>query len=132
MDPMVCNADAAPEARLKGGACVEKVAGEQNVQVLTPEFTTTLMKYSDLADVTDQIPAEDAERMKALKATDNEDIIPDRKLYKILVRLRFRATSAARPWIIFARLTLSFSDTENKKHSVTTLIRLGQEARPIR
>merc|ERR1719499_64298 len=114
MDPMICNEDSTPSRRAKAGPCADKLAGEQNVQVLTETFKTTIMKYSDLADVTDQIPAEDAARMKALKDVDDTDVVPDRKLYKILVRLRFKALYDCEPWVFFARLSLSFVDTENK------------------
>lgn len=59
---------------------------------------------------------------------DNTDVVPARKLNKILMRLRFRHRSEA-PWALFLRMTLKFSikfsAEEVKEHEVQVIQRLS-------
>merc|ERR1719266_2448792 len=84
-----------------------KEIGEQNVEVLTKPFQTVIARFNDLADV-HEAWTEDSDKTKNLKEHDDHDIIPERKLHKIMVRFRFRsistttsATEDCQPWIFF-------------------------------
>jgi len=106
------------------------VGGPQNVEVLTPAFDTIIPKFQDLADV-HEVWGEETERMKAVREKDNPDIIPERKLHKLLVRLRFRNRGGAGnpvPWVFFVRATLSFIDPSKAKHRVQLVLRFTSEA----
>lgn len=112
------------------GTSLGELVKEQNVTVLTERFTTTIMKFNDLADLTDTISGDDALQLKALKEKDNTDVIPDRRMHKILIRLRFKAAweeAESLPWAFFAALTLSFTDASGNRHQVRTILRFGTE-----
>lgn len=106
------------------------VGGPQNVEVLTPAFNTIIPKFQDLADV-HETWGEETERMKAVREKDNPDIIPERKLHKLLVRLRFRNHGGAgnpTPWVFFVRASLGFTDPSKAKHCVKLVLRFTSEA----
>jgi len=106
------------------------VGGPQNVEVPTPEFDTIIPKFQDLADV-HEVWGDETERMKAVREKDNPDIIPERKLHKLLVRLRFRNRGGAAtlvPWVFFVRATLGFIDASKAKHRVPLVLRFTSEA----
>jgi len=109
------------------------IRGPQNVEVLTPAFDTIIPKFQDLADV-HETWGEETERMKAVREKDNPDIIPERKLHKLLVRLRFRCRGSAAtagtpaPWVFFVRASLGFTDPSKAKHRVQLVLRLASEA----
>lgn len=59
---------------------------QQNVEVSTSPFSTVIPKFLDLTEATEVFEDE----AKQLQQQDDPDVILDRKLNKILVRLRFR------------------------------------------
>jgi len=137
LDTTVCNKEGQQD-RPEGPGSVAELLTEQNVEVLTKPFATTLVKFNDLADVHDSFSSEDAARLDALKAADDKDVIPDRKMHKTLVRLRFQAresagdaAAGAGPWVFYARMSLTFKDTSAKEHKVTNMLRFGSEATKI-
>ena len=100
---------------------------EQNVKVLTPECTMIIPKFLDISEATDVFE----EETKRLRQNDNADIIIDRKLNKILVRLQFRKVEtqdASAPWAFFMRMTMKFSvkfsAEEVKAHEVDVILHL--------
>ena len=94
--------------------------------MLTPAFSTTLPKSLDEAP---EVFEEDA---KKHAAKDNPDIVVQRKMNKILVRLRFRKEPAAKTWAFFAymkmKFQVSFSDTDTKSHEVRVVLHFGSES----
>lgn len=111
---------------------IGSVVQEQNVEVLTGPFSTTMSRFNDLADVHD-VYDEESEKTKNLKGADDPDVIPERKMHKILVRIRFTGCldtggdQTQRPWIFFARLGLVFTDHTSTKHSATVIMRFASE-----
>ena len=100
----------------------------QNVEVLTPAFTTVIPKFLDLSEATEVF-----EEAKDLRKKDDPEVILDRKLNKILLRLRFRKVgegasegSGAGAWLFFLRLTMKFSvrfsAEEVKAHDVDLVL----------
>jgi len=125
------------DARAFNSMAAESAVFEQNVEVLTAPIETAISRFNDLADV-HEVWGEETERMKLLKAQDDPDVIPDRKLHKILVRLRFRALAPAAecaaapagdpvPWVFFARAILIFTDASSAKHEVHLVLRFGAQ-----
>ena len=98
----------------------------QTVEVLTPAFSTTIPKSLDEA------PEGFEEDAKKYRATDNPDIILQRKMNKIFVRLRFQKEPAVNCWVFFAHVRLkfavSFSDTDMKNHEVDVVLRFGSQS----
>eukprot|EP00413_Alexandrium_margalefii_P004369 CAMPEP_0204518466 /NCGR_PEP_ID=MMETSP0661-20131031/4216_1 /ASSEMBLY_ACC=CAM_ASM_000606 /TAXON_ID=109239 /ORGANISM="Alexandrium margalefi, Strain AMGDE01CS-322" /LENGTH=170 /DNA_ID=CAMNT_0051523913 /DNA_START=29 /DNA_END=537 /DNA_ORIENTATION=+ len=139
LNPRAFNALAAEAAVARGsapGSAPALADFEQNVEVLTAPFETAISRFNDLADV-HEVWGEETERMKLLKAQDDPDVIPDRKLHKILVRLRFRAFARAEgadappgdpePWVFFVRATLIFTDASSTRHEVQLVLRFASE-----
>lgn len=101
----------------------------QNVEVLTPAFTTVIPKFLDLSEATEVF-----EEAKDLRKKDDPEVILDRKLNKILLRLRFRKVGEGAmdsgvegpAWLFFLRLTMKFSvrfsAEEVKAHDVDLVL----------
>ena len=106
----------------------QTLLSEQTVEVLTPSFSTTLPKH---LDETPEVFQEDARQHRA---TDDADVIVQRKLNKVLVRLRFRKELTASSWAFFLHMKLkfqvSFSDTDLKSHEVDMVLRFGSHSPP--
>lgn len=125
VDPIAFNVGAGSEPPC--GLSSERrseLTAEQNVKVLTKPFQTAIGRFNELADVGADF-GEDTESMKSLKQQDDLDVIPERHLYKILVRLRFDVTERDRPWAFYCALSLSFADPEGRRHSVDLVLRFG-------
>lgn len=136
IDPTVGNVKGEGQSDFTEGIIgLDALVAEQNMDVVTQAFKTTIARYDDLADVHDAFSGEDAARWMALKAEDDSDVIPDRKMHKILVRLRFKARAAVLhdladpgPWVFYARMGLAFMDASSNQHEVTTILRFGMDA----
>jgi len=135
-DPSAFNIDRGTSTHMINGGPMATVRtiGEQNVEVLTKPFETVITRFNDLADVHEAY-ADDSDKAKAFKEKDDLDIIPERKLHKILVRLRFRSIATADtekddcdPCIFFARLELTFTDASSVKHQVKLVLRFSSGA----
>lgn len=113
---------------------------EQNVEVLTPKFQTTIAKFNDMIDTHEAFG--DEAQAKLLKEQDDLDIVPERKQHKILVRLRFQgyggqqALAPSNPgqdkpdagWAFFMLMNLTFKERSGEtslEHSVSVIVRLG-------
>jgi len=103
---------------------------KQNVNVTTPPFNTVIARYNDLADVHEAF-SEESDRTKNLKENDDPDVVPDRKLNKILVRLRFqdpKPSNQSNPpetWVFFVPVALNFQDTAETKHTVKLVVQFA-------
>lgn len=135
-DPSAFNPNMATSAQMTDTELMGNVreVGEQNVEVLTKPFQTVIARFNDLADV-HEAWTEDSDKMKNLKERDDLDIIPERKLHKIMVRFRFRsisttasATEDCQPWVFFSRLDLTFTDASSVKHRVKLILRFSLDA----
>merc|ERR1719160_2245131 len=108
---------------------------QQNCEVLTKEFSTTVARFNDLADV-HEVWGDDSEKSKEIGKEDNKDCIHERRLHRLLIRLRLKpkkladgATNTPPPWIWFCQLKLSFKDRGGANHTVNLTLRfqLGEE-----
>merc|ERR1719160_140197 len=108
---------------------------QQNCEVLTSEFSTTVARFNDLADV-HEVWGDDPEKNKELAKEDNKDCIHERRLHRLLIRLRLKpkmvadnATNTPPPWVWFCQLGLSFKDRGGANHTVNLTLRfqLGVE-----
>jgi len=133
-DPSAFNPGADTPAAIRHNDVMATVrpVGEQNVEVLTKPFETVIARFNDLADVHEAWTEDDKSR--SLKEKDDPDVIPERKLHKILVRLRFRCVVAASadqeftPWVFFVRLVLAFTDASSARHEVKLVLRFSLAA----
>eukprot|EP00438_Fugacium_kawagutii_P020399 Skav222025 [mRNA] locus=scaffold2914:84138:89249:+ [translate_table: standard] len=100
----------------------KELLSQQNVEVSTPAFTTVIPKFLDIEEV--------FEDETKLRQKDDPDVILDRKLNKILVRLRFRKEreGISSDWMFFVRMTMKFSvrfsAEEVKAHQVDVVLSL--------
>ncbi|CAJ1406500.1 unnamed protein product [Effrenium voratum] len=128
LDPGAFNSTAPREASRYAGAAWEDLLGRQNVEVLTPAFSTVLPKFvdSEAAEVFE-------EEAQKLRQSDPE-AIQQRKLNKLMLQLRFRASaseseSGSRPWVFFMAMALKFSvkfsAEETKAHQLEVLLRFA-------
>jgi len=125
VDPTAFNAGAGSEAPCGlSPSRRSELSAEQTVRVLTKPFQTAIGRFNELADVGADF-GEDTESMKALKQQDDLDVIPERHLYKVLVRVRFEVIEPDRPWAFYCTLSLSFADPEGRRHSVDLVLRFG-------
>merc|ERR1711879_791005 len=104
-----------------------KLAEEQNVVVSTKPFKTAIDRFNDLSEMDGQM-VEDSDRTKELSAADDKEIVVQRKLHKILVRILFKRPPedkdpALAPWIFYIRLGLTFEQA-SVKHDVDVTVRL--------
>merc|ERR1719160_1305360 len=108
---------------------------QQNCEVLTSEFSTTVARFNDLADV-HEVWGDDPEKNKELAKEDNKDCIHERRLHRLLIRLRLKpktvpdgAINTPPPWIWFCSLNLTFKDRGGANHTVNLTLRfqLGVE-----
>jgi len=128
MDPTAFNAGGDPAAA--GGSSssrsrVAELVAEQNVRVLTAPFETAIGRFNELVDVSADF-GDDTDNMKALKEMDDLGVIPERKLHKILVRLRFEGAVQDRPWVFYCSLNLAFSDPERREHRLGLVLRFAR------
>ncbi|CAK8996131.1 Uncharacterized protein SCF082_LOCUS4654 [Durusdinium trenchii] len=114
---------------------------QQNVEVLTPAFTTTIPKFLDITEAT-EVFEEETKQLRQRDRADvtTKDVILDRKLNKILVRLQFRKVETETqqggtpggptgptswPWRFFMQMILKFSvkfsADESKAHQVEVI-----------
>mmetsp|Transcript_16921 Transcript_16921/g.36416 ORF Transcript_16921/g.36416 Transcript_16921/m.36416 type:complete len:878 (-) Transcript_16921:61-2694(-) len=104
---------------------------EQNVEVQTQPFTTTLMKFDAVAETEETLAPADQKRLDELKAGDNKDVIVDRKLHKTLIRIRVKADAgegeSAGSWVFYGLFSYMYEDTNKKKHQVRLVMRFGAE-----
>jgi len=111
---------------------------EQNVEVLTQPFTTTITKFNDMANMHEALGADDREKEALLKAQDDVDVIPERELHKILVRLRFRgiggvagaptARMSAGHWAFYVQMSFTFTTKDaaaSNQHEAMLILRFG-------
>eukprot|EP00928_Gymnodinium_smaydae_P028691 TRINITY_DN21821_c0_g3_i1.p1 TRINITY_DN21821_c0_g3~~TRINITY_DN21821_c0_g3_i1.p1 ORF type:complete len:849 (-),score=161.54 TRINITY_DN21821_c0_g3_i1:159-2372(-) len=99
-------------------------AMEQNVEVQTGLIQTTIEKFQDFGDEV----GEETDKNKQLASSDDKDIFPNRKMHKLLCRLRFKRpanATAPAPWVFYARLGLTFTDVQQVKHEVEHVVRFA-------
>lgn len=111
---------------------------EQNVEVLTAPFETTIGKFNDLAEV-HELGKDDEARMKLLKEQDDPDVVPGRKLAKVLVRLRFQGLQAdaiepksrqnTDSWVFYVELRLSIKHSSLGEHDSKVILRFAFDKR---
>merc|ERR1712007_410496 len=88
-------------------------------------------RFNDLSDVHEQL-ADESEKNTELCQKDDKDVIPKRKLHKLLCRVRFRRPAEERnetPWVFYARLGLVFTPA---KHEVDTILQFASPEAPPR
>lgn len=127
-DPKKCNpsrraAEHAPAASTLLGEEQSAFNGsEQNVEVLTEPFATSITRFNDLADV-HEVWGEESEKIKSLREADDQDVVVDRKLHKILVRICFERPSVPSPLVFFIDMNLTWVDHSSREHRVSTVLR---------
>eukprot|EP00931_Biecheleriopsis_adriatica_P118444 TRINITY_DN93856_c0_g1_i1.p1 TRINITY_DN93856_c0_g1~~TRINITY_DN93856_c0_g1_i1.p1 ORF type:complete len:652 (-),score=138.66 TRINITY_DN93856_c0_g1_i1:42-1997(-) len=134
LEPQAFNADSRHtllQTTYKGSHW-EAVLSEQNVEVLTAAFTTTLAKFCDLGEA-EELWDEEEKRSKQFQEKDDRQVLPDRKLNKVLIRLRFRRAKTDKDssdvkWTFFVGLKQKFTDSSSKQHAVDTILRFGLSA----
>jgi len=128
-DPMAFN----PLGGGDSATDTKELAREQNVEVLTKPFNTTIARFNDLGEIQDGW-GEDTEKNTELRETDDRDVICERKMHKIVVRIRIKglatqtdavATAPGAVWIFFAKLALVFQDRQSADHRVEIGLRFA-------
>lgn len=101
---------------------------EQNVEVITHAFHTTLTKCNDFADVHEAF-GEEAERSKKLQEEDNPEVVVGRKMHKLLIKFRIQGKqgSQPKPWVFYVKLNLQFKDASSGAHDVDVIMRFSPE-----
>lgn len=129
IDPMEFNQQQLPKEETGFPDLVVRMLAEQNVEVLTPAFKTAVTKFNELADV-HEVAGDDGEKTKKLKEQDDPDVVPDRKLHKVLVRLRFQGAQGGNSngsWVFYVRLGLNFKDSQSGDHEVRLILRFSMD-----
>ncbi|CAE7440240.1 unnamed protein product [Symbiodinium necroappetens] len=124
-DPMAFNKEAANLKDTFATKPWQSLLAGQSVHVSTPAFSTIIGKCLDEAsNVFDEDVNQHAGK-------DRPEIILQRKMNKILVRLCFHKKQATTTWEFFTYLKIkfqvSFSDTDTKSHEVELVLRFGPE-----
>jgi len=131
IDPAAFNPASAPHLADVDDV-LTRLFAEQNVEVLTVPFQTTLTKFNDLADVHEAF-GEEGDKTKKLKDQDDPDVIPGRKLHKILIRIRFQGLkdetlrTKGTCWVFFVKLGMSFKDPSSGQHDVNVILRFAMD-----
>ena len=124
-DPMAFNKEATNLKETFATKPWQSLLAGQSVHVSTPAFSTIIPKCLDEAsNVLDEDVNQHAGK-------DKPEIILQRKMNKILVRLCFHKKQTTTTWEFFTYLKMkfqvSFSDTDTKSHEVELVLRFGPE-----
>lgn len=119
--------EGAPRLPLTTKPQIAALVAAQNVEVLTEPFSTAIARYNEVHEAL----GEESEETKEMRTKDDPDIVPDRKLHKILVRLRFRGVEQKggvdAPWVFFIAVRLDFS-ASSVNHEATVVMRCALKA----
>jgi hypothetical protein len=133
IDPSAFNAEARSEQQYDGK--FGRVINEQNVEVLTAPFETTVKKFVD-AEAQKDDKKEDKSADKSGDAVDDADqddpdVVCGRKNHKILIRIRFEGCEVSgeeeqsKPWVFLCNVRFRFMDPSSGDHDVGATLRFA-------